>query len=194
MVQAPISAIILAGGAGRRMGGQDKGLLELAGQPLVRHVLARIQPQVDEILISANRNLDDYCALGHRVVTDASAGFQGPLAGVLAGLKAAQHAWVLSVPCDSPALPLDLVRQLAAPLLAGDAEIAVASAGGRHHPAIMMCARRLADDLERYLAEGGRAVYTWQSRHCTAVVEFADTAAFANINQPEDLLPGRHPA
>lgn len=187
MAQPPISAIILAGGAGRRMGGQDKGLVKFHGVPLVAHVLARIQPQVDEILISANRNLDDYRALGYAVVADATDGFQGPLAGVLAGLHAARHAWVLTVPCDTPLLPADLVQQLAAPLLAGHAEIAVAGAGGRPHPAIMMCARRLLDDLDGFLAEGGRAVHAWQARHRTVTVEFADAAAFVNMNRPEDL-------
>ena len=187
MAQPPVSAIILAGGAGRRMGGQDKGLVKLHGLPLVAHVLARIQPQVDEILISANRNLDDYRTLGYPVVMDASDGFQGPLAGVLAGLHAAHHEWVLTVPCDTPLLPADLVQQLAAPLLAGHAEIAVASAGGRTHPAIMMCARRVVDDLDKYLAEGGRAVHAWQARHRTATVGFADAAAFINVNQPEDF-------
>ncbi len=187
MAQPPVSAIILAGGAGRRMGGQDKGLVKLHGLPLVAHVLARIQPQVDEILISANRNLDDYRTLGYVVVMDASDGFQGPLAGVLAGLHAAHHEWVLTVPCDTPLLPADLVQQLAAPLLAGHAEIAVASAGGRTHPAIMMCARRVVDDLDKYLAEGGRAVHAWQARHRTATVGFADAAAFINVNQPEDF-------
>ncbi|BBP05996.1 molybdenum cofactor guanylyltransferase [Sulfuriferula plumbiphila] len=188
MAQSPISAIILAGGAGRRMGGQDKGLVKLHDLPLVVHVLARILPQVDEILISANRNLDDYRALGYPVVMDVTDGFQGPLAGVLAGLHAARHEWVLTVPCDTPLLPADLVQQLVAPLLAGHAEIAVASAGGRAHPAIMVCARRLVDDLDQYLAGGGRAVHGWQARHRTSGVEFADAAAFVNVNQPEDLL------
>ncbi|MHB1247276.1 MAG: molybdenum cofactor guanylyltransferase MobA [Sulfuriferula sp.] len=183
----PVSAIILAGGAGRRMGGQDKGWVKLHGLPLVAHVLAHIQPQVDEILISANRNLEDYRALGYVVVKDAFDGFQGPLAGVLAGLNTARHDWVLTVPCDTPQLPADLVQRLVAPLLAGQAEIAIASAGGRTHPVIMMCARHLKDDLDQYLAEGGRAVHAWQSRHMTATIEFADAAAFVNLNQPEDL-------
>lgn len=187
MAQPPISAIILAGGAGRRMGGQDKGLVKFHDLPLVAHVLARILPQVDEILISANRNLDDYRALGYPVVIDALDGFQGPLAGVLAGLHAAHHEWVLTAPCDTPQLPADLVQHLAAPLLTGHAKIVIASAGGRAHPAIMICARRLADDLGKYLAEGGRAVHAWQARHRTATIEFPDAAAFINVNQPEDL-------
>ena len=187
MTASPISAIILAGGAGQRMGGQDKGLVKFHDRPLVAHVLTCIQPQVDEILISANRNLDDYQALGYPVLRDASDGFQGPLAGMLAGLYAARHAWVLTVPCDTPLLPADLVRQLTAPLLAGHIEIAIASAGGRTHPVIMACARRLADDLDNYLAEGGRAVHTWQARHPHVMVEFADATAFVNVNQPEDL-------
>lgn len=192
MTLVPISAILLAGGAGRRMGGQDKGWLEFRGQPLVRHVITRIRPQVDEIVISANRNLDAYRALGYRVVTDSCAGFQGPLAGVLAGLKAVQHDWVLTVPCDSPLLPPDLAQRLIAPLLTGNAQIAVARTGERQYPVIMVCARALIEDLQRYLDEGARAVSGWQSRHCPAVVEFPDAAAFVNINQPEDLRLADH--
>lgn len=171
------------------MGGQDKGWVKLYGLPLVAHVLAHIQPQVDEILISANRNLDDYRALGYVVVKDAADGFQGPLAGVLAGLNTVCHDWVLTVPCDTPQLPADLVQRLVAPLLMGQAEIAVASAEGRTHPVIMVCARHLTNDLDQYLAEGGRAVHAWQSRHRTATIEFTDAAAFLNLNQPEDLSP-----
>lgn len=182
-----VSAIILAGGAGRRMGGQDKGLIVLNGQALVTHVIQRIAPQVNEILISANRNLPDYQVLGYTVLSDASPDLQGPLAGLLSGLRAARYEWVLSVPCDTPQLPQDLVRQLFAPLLAGAADISVAQAGERRHPVVMLCRRDLAADLQTSLDAGIRSVHAWQARHRTLAVPFNDAAAFTNLNQPDDL-------
>lgn len=182
-----VSAIILAGGAGRRMGGQDKGLIVLNGQALVTHVIQRIAPQVDEILISANRNLPDYQVLGYTVLSDASPDLQGPLAGLLSGLRAARYEWVLSVPCDTPQLPQDLVRQLFVPLLAGAADISVAQAGERRHPVVMLCRRDLAADLQTSLDAGIRSVHAWQARHRTLAVPFNDAAAFTNLNQPDDL-------
>jgi molybdopterin-guanine dinucleotide biosynthesis protein A len=183
----PVSAIILAGGAGRRMGGQDKGLLLLNGRTLVMHVIQRIAAQVDEILISANRNLSDYQAFGYPVLRDASADFQGPLAGLLSGLRAARHEWVLSVPCDTPRLPENLVAELLAALLAERADIAVAQAGDRVHYAVMLCRRELAADLQASLGAGMRSVHAWQAQHHTLTVPFNDAMAFANLNQPDDL-------
>ncbi|HAN56705.1 MAG TPA: molybdenum cofactor guanylyltransferase MobA [Betaproteobacteria bacterium] len=187
MPTPPVSAIILAGGAGRRMGGQDKGLIMLAGRPLVAHVVQRIAPQVAEILISANRNLSDYQALGYPVLCDASPDLQGPLAGLLSGLRAAQHEWLLSVPCDTPLLPVNLVTELLKPLLADEADITVAQAGDRRHHVVMLCRRDLAADLQTSLSAGVRAVHAWQAQHRTLAVTFPDAAAFANLNQPDDL-------
>src|SRR2546423_15039216 len=107
-----ISGVILAGGLGRRMGGVDKGLQPLHGRAMVKHVLARLAPQVDEIVINANQNLERYAAFGHRVVSDCISGFAGPLAGLHAGLGAISHPLAVTVPCDSPFLPSDLVTRL----------------------------------------------------------------------------------
>lgn len=169
------------------MGGQDKGLIVLNGQALVTHVIQRIAPQVDEILISANRNLPDYRALGYAVLSDASPDFQGPLAGLLSGLRAARYEWVLSVPCDTPQLPENLVAELLTPLLAGAADIAVAQAGDRVHHAVMLCRRDLGADLQTSLDRGIRSVHAWQAQHRTLAVPFSDAAAFTNLNQPDDL-------
>jgi molybdopterin-guanine dinucleotide biosynthesis protein A len=169
------------------MGGQDKGLMLLAGRPLVAHVIERITPQVAELLISANRNLDAYRALGYPVLPDASPNLLGPLAGLLSGLRAARHDWILSVPCDTPRLPETLVAELLAPLLAGAADIAVAQAGDRVHHAVMLCRRDLAANLQASLDAGIRSVHAWQAQHRTLAVPFNDAAAFINLNQSDDL-------
>ena len=115
-----VSGIVLAGGLGRRMGGVDKGLQPLRGKAMVEHVLARLAPQVDDIVINANQNLERYAAFGHRVVSDRVGGFAGPLAGLHAGLEAIAHPLAVTVPCDSPFLPADLVARLRGHLGAND--------------------------------------------------------------------------
>ena len=107
-----ITGIVLAGGLGRRMGGVDKGLVDFLGKPLVAHVIQRLNPQVDEILINANREIDRYAAFGHPVIQDDIEGFAGPLAGLHKGMREAKHPYVLTVPCDSPLLPMNLVGRL----------------------------------------------------------------------------------
>ena len=111
-----VTGIVLAGGMGRRMGGVDKGLVPLAGRPLVAHVLERLAPQAGAIIVNANQNRDRYAAYGHPVVADEVGGFAGPLAGLHAGMTAATTPYVVTVPCDSPFLPGDLVARLAAGL------------------------------------------------------------------------------
>jgi len=182
-----IAGLILAGGRGRRLGGVDKGLQPWRGQPLVDHALARLAPQVSRVMISANRNADAYASRGVRVLADASDDFPGPLAGILAGLRAASTPWLAVVPCDSPSLPLDLVERLASGV--GDAPGAVVRRGGRLEPVCCLLATSLAADLERHLAEGGRKVEGWVARHAAPVLfdRADDAAAFANINTPDDL-------
>ena len=182
-----LTGLILAGGRGQRLGGVDKGLQAWRGLPLVDHALARLAPQVRVVMISANRHAADYAARAARVLADASDDFPGPLAGILAGLRAASTPWLAVVPCDSPQLPMDLFARLAHGL--GDASGAVVQRGGRLEPVCCLLSTALADDLERYLAEGGRKVEGWVSRHA-APVPFdrpEDAAAFANVNTPADL-------
>jgi molybdenum cofactor guanylyltransferase len=190
----PVTAIILAGGEGRRMGGEDKGLLKLKDKSLVEWVLARIKPQADEILISANRNLDTYTALGYSVFPDKTEGYAGPLAGIARGLLDARHELILAVPCDTPFLPDDLVARLYQALLDNQADLAVPDTGDRTHPAICLMRRHVGGNLAAFLARGGRKVQDWQAGLNTATADFRDLANFfININRPEQLaaLDGR---
>ena len=182
-----ITGVILAGGLGRRMGGNDKGLALLRDRPMVAQVLERFAPQVDEVLINANRNPDAYAAFGARVVPDLVGGFAGPLAGLHTALTHAAHPLVATVPCDSPFLPADLVSRLAAALAAADADLAVAASGGRRHPVFCLCRRNLLPALTAALAGGERRFGAWCDTVRSVVAEIADDAAFRNINTPEEL-------
>jgi molybdenum cofactor guanylyltransferase len=183
-----ISGLVLAGGQGRRMGSADKGLVRLRGQPMVRHVLDRFAPQVDEILINANRNIAEYEALGHPVIRDQLDGFAGPLAGFHAGLERAEHALLATVPCDSPFLPLDLVARLLEGLEAQHADLAVARTHDQPHPVFALVRRDVLPHLERFLAGGGRKIDAWYATLKTVEVAFDDEAeAFRNINTAAEL-------
>jgi molybdopterin-guanine dinucleotide biosynthesis protein A len=181
-----VSGIVLAGGQGRRMGGVDKGLQPLRGKTMVEWVLARLAPQVDDIVINANQNLERYGAFGHRVASDQISGFAGPLAGLHAGLKAVKHPLAVTVPCDSPFLPDDLVARLQAALGAHD--LAVAKTGEQPHPVFALVKRHCSESLESFLAQGGRKIDAWYAALKVIEVSFDDEAdAFRNINTPEEL-------
>ncbi len=182
--------VVLAGGLARRMGGGDKALLMLGRRTLLEHLVARIAPQVDGLVLNANGDRSRFAASGLAVVGDAIPGFPGPLAGVLAGMRWAQAqggASLLSVPVDTPFLPPDLVARLEAARIAIAAPIAFAAAGGRRHPVVALWPVALADALERALADGTRAVAVFGAAHGAVAAEFPDPSAFFNINQPEDL-------
>lgn len=184
----PISAILLAGGAGLRMGGEDKGLLKLKDKTLAQWVLARIAPQVDEILISANRNLDTYRSFGYPVVPDKTEGFAGPLAGIARGLLDAKHELILSAPCDTPFLPDDLVARLLAALNADNNDLVVPAIAGAGQHAICLMRRQVGANLAAYLAQGGHKVQEWQAGLRCAQADFTDVAPFfVNLNRPEQL-------
>jgi molybdenum cofactor guanylyltransferase len=181
-----ITGIVLAGGKGSRMGGVDKGLQPLRGKPMVEWVLARFVPQVGEIVINANQNVATYEKYGHRVVSDAIGGFAGPLAGLHAGLNAAKHPLVVTVPCDSPFLPTDLVERLSASLKGND--LAVAKTGAQPHPVFALMKRDVRESLEAFLASGGRKIDAWYAALKVVEVSFDDEAdAFRNINTLEEL-------
>ena len=181
-----VTGIVLAGGQGRRMGGVDKGLQPLHGEPMIAAVLARLAPQVSEILINANQNLDAYARFGHRVVPDAIGGFAGPLAGLHAGLGAATHELVVTAPCDSPFLPLDLVSRLTRALENND--VAVAKTGEQPQPVFSLVRVSVLDHLAKFLATGGRKIDGWYATLKVAEVPFDDEAdAFRNINTREEL-------
>jgi len=190
-----ITGVVLAGGQGRRMGGVDKGLQSLRGRPMVAWVLERFAPQVDEVLINANQNLEEYAAFGHRVIPDEIGGFAGPLAGLHRALSEASHGLVATVPCDSPFLPLDLVPRLMGTLERGAAELAVAKTHQQPHPVFCLCRRSLRPHLTSFLREGGRKIDAWYSSLRVVEVPFDDEAdAFRNINTPDELASAESPS
>lgn len=183
-----ITGVLLAGGQGSRMGGVDKGLVELAGQPMAAHVLARLAPQVDDIIINANQNAEAWAAFGYPVFGDDIPGYAGPLAGLHAALARASQPLVATAPCDSPFLPADLVARLAAALHAADAQLAVAKTFDQAHPVFCLCRRDLADHLLAFLQAGGRKIDRWYGSLKVVEVAFDDEeAAFRNINTRDEL-------
>ena len=180
-----VTGIVLAGGQGRRMGGVDKGLQLLRGKPMAQWAIERLSPQVDEVIINANQNLDRYRAFG-TVVTDEISGFAGPLAGLHAGMRAARHSLVVTVPCDSPFLPLDLVKRLRTAIEGFD--ISVAKTGEQAHPVFSLVRKDVLENLESFLAGGGRKIDAWYGKLKFVEVPFDDEAdAFRNINTREEL-------
>jgi molybdenum cofactor guanylyltransferase len=177
-----IAGLILAGGEGRRVGGADKGLLDYRGKPLVAHVIERLAPQVDRLLISANRNLDAYRAFGYPVLTDLATDRLGPLAGIQAGLTACETPWLIVCPCDCPLLPNDLVARLMASI--GTAALAIAATSEGLQPTFLLCRGDLLPALENYLMSGERKVGAWCRRQGAVEVNFPDSRAFCNLNDP----------
>ncbi|HKQ31461.1 MAG TPA: molybdenum cofactor guanylyltransferase MobA [Burkholderiales bacterium] len=178
-----ITGVVLAGGRGSRMGGQDKGLIALNGRPMVQHVIDRLSPQVGEILVSANRNQEQYVALGYRIVPDVISDYQGPLAGIVSALQIAPTSFVVTVPCDSPLISSDLVMRLASALNNENADIAIAHDGERMHPVFLMLTRSLLPSLLDFLDAGDRKVELWLARHRTALADFHDCSeSFINVN------------
>ena len=183
-----VTGLILAGGRGSRMGGVDKGLQVFRGRRLVDHVYERLAPQVGGVIINANQNHDEYRSFGVRVVSDAIGGFAGPLAGLHAGLTVSRRPLLISVPCDSPFLPADLVERLHRQLDESGAELAVAKTGDQPHPVFSLMRRSLLDHLDAFLKGGGRKIDAWYASLNVVEVDFDDEAeAFSNINTREDL-------
>ncbi len=195
-----ITGLILAGGRGSRMGGVDKGLQNFNGIPLALHTLMRLGPQVESVMVNANRNLSAYESFGAAVWPDASADFAGPLSGFLIGLERAETPYVLTVPCDTPRLPLDLAERLAQALVREDADIAMAAAPEtnaqgktqtRTQPVFCLMKIELSESLVKFTHAGGRKIDAWTAQHKTVVVPFDapndDPLAFANVNTLTDL-------
>jgi molybdenum cofactor guanylyltransferase len=185
--ESAVTGVVLAGGLGRRMGGVDKGLKVLLGKPMVQWVLERFSPQVAEVLINANQNIEAYSAYGYRVVPDVITGFAGPLAGLHRGLTEARHALVATVPCDSPFLPLDLVARLRSALHENNAALAVARTGEQAHPVFCLCRKEVLGSLESFLQSGGRKIDAWYSALNVVEVPFDDERGFSNINTETEL-------
>ena len=183
-----ITGVILAGGRGQRMGGVDKGLQRLRDKPLVQWVIERLAPQVDELLINANQNVDTYASYGYRVVPDRIEGFAGPLAGLHRALSEAAHPWVATAPCDSPFLPQDLVSRLLFAALERGVDLAVAKTGDQPHPVFCVCRASVLPGLTSFLQTGGRKIDAWYAQLGTVEVAFDDVPeAFSNINTRDEL-------
>lgn len=187
--QKEITGIILAGGRAQRMGGVDKGLIMLHGKPMIEHVIAALRTEIVNLLISANRNLDQYTAFGYPVIPDILEGYLGPLAGIASGMRAAGTQYIVTAPCDSPLVASKLVQRLYDTLTREDAEISVAHDGERMHPVFALMRRDLLPNLLDYLNAGQRKVDRWYAQHRLAVTYFDDTPeSFRNVNSPEDRV------
>ncbi len=182
------TAIILAGGRARRMDGKDKGLLSLNGRPLVEHVLERISPQVDHVIINANRNQPAYQRFGQPVISDRDASYRGPLSGISSVMQTVTSRWFISVPCDAPLLPADLVRRLHDALQDSGAICAVAHSGESIQPVFALFRDSAEPALSHFIQAGESKARLWHSRNSSVVVDFSDTPeAFLNINTPDQL-------
>ena len=191
-----ITGLILAGGRGSRMGGVDKGLQNFRGMPLALHTLMRLGPQVGPVMINANRNLAAYESFGAEVWPDVISGFAGPLAGFLTGLERCETDYLVTVPCDTPLFPQDLVGRLVEGLEREDAEIAMAAAREedgqvRTQPVFSLLKREVLESLVKFTQGGGRKIDAWTAQHRTVVVPFDregdDPTAFANANTLAEL-------
>jgi molybdopterin-guanine dinucleotide biosynthesis protein A len=183
-----ITGAILAGGLGRRMGGADKGLMPVAGLPQIERVLGCLVPQVDRILINANRHVDEYARYGYPVIPDTVAGYQGPLAGIASVLTAAETEYVLCVPCDATWLPPDLAIRMKAALIEGQATVCAVHDGAWLHPVCSLIPRSLLPDLRHWLADGRREVAGWLQKQGLATVSYPEwPSVYWSINTLDDL-------
>lgn len=185
--KSDITAVILAGGRGRRMEGADKGLVELSGSPLIAHILDAIEPQVDQVLINANRNIDDYAAYGYPVIPDDLENYQGPLAGFEAAMEKATTRYIVTLPCDGPLVPKDIVKRLSTAIEKSQANIAVAHDGTRLQPVHAMITVELLPSLHEFLDTGDRKIDRWYAKHNMVLADFSDIPDFfININTAKE--------
>lgn len=181
-VMPGITGVILAGGAGRRMGGADKGLISLQGRPLIEHVIGQLTTQVEQLIIVANRNLDTYCEYGHPVVSDAMPDYPGPLVGMLAGLSASNTSHVLFASADAPRIPSDLAAQLNK---AGTSAVATDNHGWQ--PLFCLVSRQQLPALEEAIAQGERSPKRWLKSMQASEVDFTNADCIWSVNTPEEL-------
>lgn len=184
-----IQGYILAGGRATRMQGEDKGLLELNGKPLVAHVIDLLRPQVASLCICANRHIKQYQRYGLPVITDNLTGYLGPLAGVHAAMLSCEKEWLLIVPVDCPFLATDLVQRLSQAVMDEERPLSVVHDGSALQPTFCLLHQSLADSLEQYLQQGGRKTGQWLQQNNPAMADFSDKPeAFLNINSRAELL------
>lgn len=182
------TGVILAGGQARRMGGQDKGLIELNNSPMIQYVLDAIVPQVSKVIINANRNREIYAHYGHEVINDEFEGFCGPLAGMASSMRRVTTPFMLTAPCDSPFVPEDIAKRLYIQLAKKDADISVAHDGERIQPVFVLLKTSLLDSMLDFLNRGERKIDKWFEQHKLAVTDFSDKPdTFININSKDEL-------
>ncbi len=181
--QKNITAVILAGGKGRRLGGQDKGLVLYHNKPLIEHILEKIEAQVSTVLISANRHDAIYSTYGYAVMKDDMLDYQGPLAGFSTAMKNAQTEYIITLPCDGPLISDDLVARLRRCLQHDPTNIAVAHDGQRLQPTYALIPITYLSHLNKFMLKGGRGIHQWYAEHAIIPCDFSDTPQiFANIN------------
>ncbi len=184
-----ITGVILAGGMGRRMNGVDKGLVLLNGRQMISYVIETLKPHVHEVVVNANRNIDQYQQFGATVVADSTEGYQGPLAGVEAGIAQAKTPWIYTCPCDSPLQSALLLPHMWQQIKNTDATIGVAFDGERTHPVFSLLQVSLLGSLRSYLAGGDRKIDRWFEQHKLLTIDCSKYAAsFVNINTEEELV------
>jgi len=183
-----ITAVVLAGGRGRRFSGRDKGLIEFKRCPIIEHVIQAIEPQVQAVMINANRSESQYMRYGHPIIKDELSGFQGPLAGFSTAMAQASTSHILTLPCDGPFVSADYALRMAAALADGPAELAVAHDGERMQPVHALLPTSLSGSLQRFLESGDRKIDRWYAQHECVLVDFSDSPRiFKNINTLEQL-------
>lgn len=183
-----ITGVILAGGRARRMGGEDKGLIEVNGRPMIDYVIRALRPQVSDLLINANRHMDKYAALGNcQVVEDETGDFVGPLAGMASAMRHCRTRFLLAVPCDSPLIAHDLAERLYDALDKNNASISSVHDGERLQPVFALLNRELLPRIHEYLQAGNRKIDTWYETQRFAIADFSDQPdMFLNINTPQE--------
>jgi len=178
-----VTAVILAGGRARRMGGVDKGLVEVNGQSMIERVIQLVEPQTDHIIINANRNINEYEKLGYPVISDTLSDFQGPLAGFLAAMQSCDTDYIATLPCDGPLLPKELIKRMIQGAAENSSPIAVAHDGQRLQPVHALISTKLQDSLLHFLQAGDRKIDLWYAQHNYTPVDFSDAPeTFLNIN------------
>ena len=187
-----ITGLILAGGRAQRMGGIDKGLIPFMGQPLIAAAISRLQHQVGSILINANRNISQYATYGYPVILDETPNFSGPLAGFSVGLQSCKTPYLLTSPCDSPLLPLDLGKKLAIEMERENFQLVYASSKELDdrvwtQPVFCLMRSDLHNSLKSFLDKGDLKIDRWFKELHSSTVVFEDAMAFANVNTPEEL-------
>jgi molybdopterin-guanine dinucleotide biosynthesis protein A len=187
-MKTKLTGVILAGGLARRMDFQDKGLISYQEQPMVSYAVTALNQVVDEVIISANRNIEQYQQFGCPVISDQTDSFDGPLAGIYSAMIYAKAGVLLVMPCDSPLFKTQHLQKLLQGLLEQDADITVACDGAKIHPVFLAVKITLQSSLESYLASGRRKLAEWIMQHDTALVDFSnEPGIFANINTIDEL-------